>query len=195
MAESFKVQFLQAILFFNRVLKLCGVNICPSGSKRNLVLINLWGSVWLISNFQTQLFVFINRVYYVQFLPLSAVSSFNLRETLINSINYLASCIEDVLVHFLLLTSIRGTVDLLFTWLEPIHIKLQSPNSRHVLLRRIRIISLALIVLFVLAVNIFNIVANFLKTIINIYILLDFAKHFLFSLLGYAPPGFISKMD
>jgi len=84
MAESFKVQFLQAILYFDRVLKLCGVCICPSGSKRKLALINLWSSVWLISNFQIQLFVFINRVYYVQFLPLSEVSSFNLRETLIH---------------------------------------------------------------------------------------------------------------
>lgn len=150
MAESFKIYFLQASLLLNRILKISGVYICPCGSKRKLMLINLWSSVWLLISFQVQLFVFINRVYNLPFLLFGAMSSLNLREFLINMINYLASCILDALVHLLLTVTIRETVNLFLTVLEPIDAKLQSPVLRKYLSRRIRIISIVLILFYVL---------------------------------------------
>jgi len=108
----FQERFIRAILPLSILLKLTGVDITyPSGSKRKLVLLKLWKLSWFFLNFINQIFILLRRTLHLKFVP---GFFFPFREYLIVFVNYSVSCTVDVLVHLLLLLSIRRTAGLFF---------------------------------------------------------------------------------
>ena len=129
MVALFQDRFLRAILPYTCFLKIFGICICPSTTKRKLIngvqLLHFWKFAWFILNFINQIFSFMRRTFYLKFVP---GFLFPFREFLICIINYSTSCILDSLVHAMLLSTIGRTVDYLLLLIENIDSKLQNPK-------------------------------------------------------------------
>ena len=117
-------RFFSAIKPFHRLLQMCGVQLSRhSGSKRKLLLLNLWSSFWLILNFQSQCHTLFRRT---PFQDLFTGKSF---VEWLNNVGFrLVSFICDIMSHNLLVYTIQKSINSVINFLEPTDFQLGRPN-------------------------------------------------------------------